>query len=171
MATAIRLKRLGAKKAASFRIVVTDSREGTSGASIERIGLYNPRTRPSLVRINAARALHWLNEGAQPSDTVRSLLRKTGVWQQFHDGVDPSSLETAVVEIGPPPGQRGTSQRPRPEPEPTAKADAGAKEAAADAAAAEAAADDAGAGDADAGDAGADEADAGDDGAADGEES
>lgn len=162
MATAIRLKRLGAKKAASFRIVVTDSREGTSGASIERIGLYNPRTRPSSVRINAARALHWLNEGAQPSDTVRSLLRKTGVWKQFHDGVDPASLETAVIEIGPPPGQRGTSQRPRPEPEPTAKAGADAKEAAkAEAAEAEAAADDAA----------ADEEDAGDEGAADGEES
>ncbi|WP_420447155.1 30S ribosomal protein S16 [Candidatus Palauibacter sp.] len=124
MATTIRLKRRGAKKAASFRIIVTDSREGTAGASIERLGLYNPRTQPSLVRINAQRTLHWLNEGAQPSDTVRSLLRKTGVWQQFHDGVDPASLETAIIEIGPPPGQRGTSQRPKPsaeappEPEP-----------------------------------------------------
>ncbi|MXW55605.1 MAG: 30S ribosomal protein S16, partial [Gemmatimonadales bacterium] len=78
MATTIRLKRRGAKKAASFRIIVTDSREGTAGASIERLGLYNPRTQPSLVRINAARTLHWLNEGAQPTDTVRSLLRKTG---------------------------------------------------------------------------------------------
>ena len=129
MATAIRLKRQGAKKAASFRIVVTDSRRGTSGAPIERLGLYNPRTKPSLVRINAARTLHWLHEGAQPSDTVRSLLRKTGVWQQFHDGVDPASLETAVVEIGPPPGQRGTSQRPAPpaheEPEPKAEPTAG----------------------------------------------
>ena len=114
MATSIRLKRRGAKKAASYRIIVTDSREGTSGASIERLGLYNPRTQPSLIRINAARALHWLNEGAQPSDTVRSLLRKTGVWRQFHDGVDPDSLETAIVEIGPPPGRRGTSQRPKP---------------------------------------------------------
>ncbi len=128
MATTIRLKRRGAKKAASFRIIVTDSREGTSGASIERLGLYNPRTHPSLVRINAARTLHWLNEGAQPTDTVRSLLRKTGVWKQFHDGVDPGSLETAIIEIGPPPGQRGTSRRPKPsaeappEPEPEAPA-------------------------------------------------
>ena len=128
MATTIRLKRRGAKKAASFRIIVTDSREGTAGASIERLGLYNPRTQPSLVRINAARTLHWLNEGAQPTDTVRSLLRKTGVWKQFHDGVDPGSLETAIVEIGPPPGQRGTSRRPKPsaeappEPEPEAPA-------------------------------------------------
>ena len=123
MATAIRLKRQGAKKAASYRIIVTDSREGTSGAAIERLGLYNPRTRPSLVRIDAARTLHWLHEGAKPSDTVRSLLRKTGVWQQFHDGVDPASLETAVVEIGPPPGQRGTSQRPMPEAEPEPQPD------------------------------------------------
>ena len=136
MATTIRLKRRGAKKAASFRIIVTDSREGPSGASIERLGLYNPRTQPSLVRINAARTLHWLNEGAQPTDTVRSLLRKTGVWKQFHDGVDPGSLETAIVEIGPPPGQRGTSQRPKPSaeapPEPEAEPPAAEAEAAAE---------------------------------------
>lgn len=114
MATAIRLKRVGSKKAASYRIVVTDSREGTSGAPIERLGTYNPRTQPSMVKINAVRTLHWLNEGAQPSDTVKSLLRKTGVWKQFHDGVDPATIEEAVVEIGPPPGERGTSQRPAP---------------------------------------------------------
>lgn len=158
MATAIRLKRQGAKKAASFRIVVTDSRKGTSGAPIERLGLYNPRTKPSLVRINAARTLHWLREGAQPSDTVRSLLRKTGVWQQFHDGVDPASLETAVVEIGPPPGQRGTSQRPAPAPyeEPEAKAE---PEATAEAEATPEADDEAGGDD-----------DASDDDAADGDE-
>ncbi len=135
MATTIRLKRRGAKKAATFRIIVTDSREGTAGASIERLGLYNPRTQPSLVRIDAARTLHWLNEGAQPTDTVRSLLRKTGVWKQFHEGVDPGSLETAIVEIGPPPGQRGTSQRPKPsaeappEPEPEPPAAEAANEA------------------------------------------
>lgn len=157
MATTIRLKRRGAKKAASFRIIVTDSREGTSGASIERLGLYNPRTHPSLVRIDAARTLHWLNEGAQPTDTVRSLLRKTGVWKQFHDGVDPGSLETAIVEIGPPPGQRGTSQRPRPSaeapPEPEPEAAAPAEDAAAEAAdAGDGAEDAAEAADADAGD-------------------
>ena len=143
MATTIRLKRRGAKKAATFRIIVTDSREGTAGASIERLGLYNPRTQPSLVRINAQRTLHWLNEGAKPSDTVRSLLRKTGVWQQFHDGVDPASLETAIIEIGPPPGQRGTSQRPKPsaeappepEPEPEPAEEAAPVEAKAEAAA------------------------------------
>lgn len=165
MATTIRLKRRGAKKAASFRIIVTDSREGTSGASIERLGLYNPRTQPSLVRINAARTLHWLNEGAQPTDTVRSLLRKTGVWKQFHDGVDPGSLETAIVEIGPPPGQRGTSQRPKPSdeapPEPPAEKAAPAE---ASTAAEAAASDDEPPGDAaDAGDASAGDESAGDD--------
>ena len=170
MATTIRLKRRGAKKAATFRIIVTDSREGTAGASIERLGLYNPRTQPSLVRIDAARTLHWLNEGAQPTDTVRSLLRKTGVWKQFHEGVDPGSLETAIVEIGPPPGQRGTSQRPKPsaeappepEPEPPAAEAATEAEAAGEAEAA-APADDA-PGDAAeaAADAGAEASDAGD---------
>ncbi len=114
MATSMRLKRQGAKKAASFRIIITDSREGTSGAAIERLGSYNPRTRPSHVRINAARALHWLHEGAQPTDTVRSLLRKTGVWGQFNEGVTPADLEQEFVEVGPPEGQRGTSQRPAP---------------------------------------------------------
>lgn len=164
MATTIRLKRRGAKKAASFRIIVTDSREGTSGASIERLGLYNPRTQPSLVRINAARTLHWLNEGAQPTDTVRSLLRKTGVWKQFHDGVDPGSLETAIVEIGPPPGQRGTSRRPKPsaeappEPEaPAAEAEAATDDGEATEAEAAAPAEDAAADAADADDAGDDD--------------
>ncbi len=160
MATTIRLKRRGAKKAATFRIIVTDSREGTAGASIERLGLYNPRTRPSLVRIDAARTLHWLNEGAQPTDTVRSLLRKTGVWKQFHEGVDPGSLETAIIEIGPPPGQRGTSQRPKPSaeapPEPEAETGAEAEAETATKAEAAAAADDA------PGDAAEDAADAGD---------
>jgi small subunit ribosomal protein S16 len=114
MAASIRLKRVGAKKAASFRIVVTDTSQGTSGISIERLGVYNPRTEPSLIRLDAARTLYWLHEGAEPSDTVRSLLRQTGVWKQFHDGVAPEALEDPVVFQGPPPGQQGTSQRPPP---------------------------------------------------------
>ena len=114
MATTIRLKRVGAKKEASYRIVVTDSREGTSDAAIERLGTYNPRTRPSMIRVNAARTLHWLGEGAEPSATVRSLLQKTGVWKQFHDGVTAEALEEEIVFLGPPEGERGTSQRPMP---------------------------------------------------------
>jgi ribosomal protein S16 len=114
MATTIRLKRVGAKKEASFRIVVMDSREGTAGKSIERLGSYNPRTSPSLIKINAARTIHWLHEGAVPSDSVKSLLRKTGVWVQWNSGVTPEAVEQEVVEIGPPPGERGTSQRTAP---------------------------------------------------------
>ncbi len=114
MATTIRLKRIGAKQEASFRIVVTDSREGTSGASIERLGLYNPRTQPSIIRLNAGRTLYWLHEGAQPSDTVRALLRKTGVWKQFQEGVTADAIEEEIVQLGPPAGGQGTSQRPMP---------------------------------------------------------
>lgn len=116
----IRLKRIGAKKQASYRIVVMDSRTGTSGASVERLGLYNPRMKPSLIRLDAARTLYWLREGAEPSDTVRSLLRKTGVWQQFHDGVTPDALEEPIVFLGPAAGSRKTSQRPAPSDEPPA---------------------------------------------------
>jgi small subunit ribosomal protein S16 len=114
MATSIRLKRVGAKKEASFRIVVMDSRTGTSGSSVERLGIYNPRTTPSLIRLNAARTLYWLHEGAMPSDTVRSLLRQTGVWEQFSRGVTPEEIEEPVIELGPGPGERSTSQRPAP---------------------------------------------------------
>ncbi len=114
MATTIRLKRVGAKKEASFRIVVMDTRTGTSGSSIERLGIYNPRTSPSLIRLNAARTLYWLREGAMPSDTVRSLLRQTGVWEKYSQGVTPEEIEEAVIELGPPADQRHTSQRPAP---------------------------------------------------------
>lgn len=116
----IRLKRIGAKKQASYRIVVMDSRTGSSGASVERLGLYNPRMHPSLIRLDAARTLYWLREGAEPSDTVRSLLRKTGVWKQFHDGVTPEALEEPIVYLGPPEGQGKTSRRPTPSDEPPA---------------------------------------------------
>ena len=114
MATTIRLKRVGAKKEASFRIVVMDSRTGTAGASIERLGTYNPRTNPSLIKINAARTIHWLHEGAVPSHSVKSLLRQAGVWKQWAAGVAADAVEEEIIELGPPPGQRGTSQRPEP---------------------------------------------------------
>lgn len=115
MAATIRLKRVGRKKQASFRIVVIDRAEGTAGPSVERLGIYNPRTEPSLIRLDAARALHWLREGATPSDSVRSLLRRTGVWEQFHQGVGPEDLEQPVVVLGPAEGGQRTSQRPAPE--------------------------------------------------------
>ncbi len=126
MANSIRLKRVGAKKKASFRIVVIDSLRGTAGKSVERLGIYNPRTKPSLIRINAARTIYWLNEGAKPSDTVRSLLEKTGVWKQFREGVAPETLEEPVVFVGPPAGEQTTSHRPMPVDKPVKPAAAAA---------------------------------------------
>lgn len=79
MATKIRLKRMGAKKKPFYRIVVADSRAPRDGRFIEEIGSYNPNVTPAEVRVDAEKAQKWLNTGAQPSDTVRSLLKKAGV--------------------------------------------------------------------------------------------
>lgn len=111
MPTTIRLQRTGRKAQASFRIVVSDSAESRDGPAIETIGTYNPRTRPSLIRLDAAAALNWLHEGALPSDTVVSIFRKTGVWEKFKSGATADSLEESVIELGPPEGQRSTSRR------------------------------------------------------------
>ena len=111
MPTMIRLQRTGRKAQASFRIVVSDSAEQRDGPAIETIGTYNPRTRPSLIRLDAAAALNWLHEGAQPSDTVVSIFRKTGVWEKFKAGTTADALEETVIELGPPEGERGTSRR------------------------------------------------------------
>ena len=79
MATKIRLKRMGAKKAPFYRIVVADSRAPRDGRFIDEIGTYDPTTSPASINVNAEKAEKWLASGAQPSDTVRSLLKKAGV--------------------------------------------------------------------------------------------
>ena len=79
MAVRIRLKRLGAKKAPFYRIVVADSRTSRNGRSIEEIGTYDPNRQPAAVEINAEKAQKWIGTGAQPSDTVKALLKKAGV--------------------------------------------------------------------------------------------
>ncbi len=78
----IRLRRMGAKKQPSYRVVVTDSRTARDGRFIETIGHYNPRTEPPTVEIDAARALYWLSVGAQPSEAVKRMLDKMGVMSQ-----------------------------------------------------------------------------------------
>ncbi|MCD8357065.1 MAG: 30S ribosomal protein S16 [Clostridia bacterium] len=75
----IRLRRLGAKKAPFYRIVVADSRFPRDGRFIEEIGTYNPLTDPAEIKIDSERAQQWIKNGAQPTDTVRALLKKTGV--------------------------------------------------------------------------------------------
>lgn len=83
MATKIRLKRLGAKKAPFYRIVVADSRAPRDGRFIEEIGYFNPISEPNELKIDEEKALKWLSTGAQPSETVKSLLKKSGVWKQY----------------------------------------------------------------------------------------
>lgn len=81
MAVKIRLKRMGAKKAPFYRVVVADARAPRDGRFIEEIGYYNPLTDPAQVKIDKEKALKWLSNGAQPSDTVRSLFRREGILQ------------------------------------------------------------------------------------------
>ena len=88
MATRIRLKRTGSRHQPHFRVVVMDQRASRDGRAIEEIGYYNPRTEPPTIEIKEQRALHWLRNGAQPSDTVRSLLEKTGVMSSFRQKAD-----------------------------------------------------------------------------------
>ncbi len=79
MAVKIRLRRMGAKKAPFYRVVVADSRAPRDGKFIEEIGYYNPITEPAEIKIDAEKAQKWLKDGAQPSDTVKSLLKKSGI--------------------------------------------------------------------------------------------
>ncbi len=88
----IRLRRMGAKKRPYFRVVVTDQRSPRDGRFIEAIGKYHPLEEPSLIEIDEGRAVEWLRKGAQPSQAVRNLLAKSGIWGKFE-----SAGETAPV--------------------------------------------------------------------------
>ena len=79
MAVKIRLRRMGAKKAPFYRVVVADSRYPRDGRFIEEIGTYNPLTEPADIKIDAEKAQKWLGNGAQPTDTVKVLLKKSGL--------------------------------------------------------------------------------------------
>ena len=75
----IRLRRMGAKKAPFYRIVVADARSPRDGRCIEEIGTYNPLTQPATITVDAEKAQTWIKNGAQPTDTVRGLLKNAGV--------------------------------------------------------------------------------------------
>ena len=79
MAVKIRLRRMGAKKAPFYRVVVADSRYPRDGRFIEEIGTYNPMTEPAEIKIDAEKAQQWIKNGAQPTDTVKALFKKNGV--------------------------------------------------------------------------------------------
>lgn len=82
----IRLLRTGKKKQPSYRLVVADQRAPRDGRFIEILGHYNPLTDPSTIQVDEDRALHWLRQGAQPSEQARALLKRSGVWQKFRPG-------------------------------------------------------------------------------------
>ena len=79
MAVKMRLRRMGAKKAPFYRVVVADERSPRDGKFIDEIGYYNPLTNPADIKIDAEKAEKWLNNGAQPTETVKSLLKKSGI--------------------------------------------------------------------------------------------
>lgn len=81
MAVKIRLTRLGNKKAPFYRVVVADARTARDGKAIDKIGTYNPLTEPAEIKIDAEKAKKWLGQGAQPTETARVLLVKSGVLQ------------------------------------------------------------------------------------------
>ena len=85
MAVKMRLKRMGAKKAPFYRVVVADSRSPRDGKFIELIGTYNPLTTPAEIKINEELALEWLAKGAIPTDTVKNILSKAGIMKKFHE--------------------------------------------------------------------------------------
>ena len=96
MATRIRLRRMGAKKAPFYRIVVADSRFPRDGRFIEEIGYYDPTKNPSLIKIDAERAKYWIGTGAQPSDTVKSLMVIAGVIAKSSDK-SPATAKAVVT--------------------------------------------------------------------------
>ena len=100
MPTRIRLQRKGKKGQPFYHVVVADGRAPRDGKFIERLGTYNPMTHPATIEINFERALHWVQVGAQPSDTARSILSHKGVYLKHHliKGVEKGALTEEQVE-------------------------------------------------------------------------
>lgn len=85
MAVKIRLMRMGAKKRPFYRVVVADSRSPRDGRFIENIGTYDSTKQPAVVNIDAQKAMEWMQKGAQPTDTVRSLFSEVGIMKQYDE--------------------------------------------------------------------------------------
>lgn len=106
MAVKIRLKRIGAKKNPFYRVVVADSRNARDGRFIEELGSYNPHTDPSTVKIDVEKAQSWLEKGAQPTETVRALLKRQGLLGGTADAavteqVTEEPATEVTTEVGP----------------------------------------------------------------------
>lgn len=98
MAVKLRLMRMGKKKQPTYRVVAADSRSPRNGRFIEIIGFYEPRKSPSSVRIDNARAAHWLRHGAQPTERVEKLLKISGAFDEFRSAAEASTSPASAVE-------------------------------------------------------------------------
>jgi small subunit ribosomal protein S16 len=99
VAVRLRLRRIGKKKAPMYQIVAADSRSKRDGRFLEVVGRYEPRQHPAAVQTRDERVLHWLRHGARPTDTVRSLLRSTGLWYRWtlaRNGLDDARVATEL---------------------------------------------------------------------------
>ncbi|MCU0521037.1 MAG: 30S ribosomal protein S16 [Anaerolineae bacterium] len=96
----IRLRRVGAKRQPSYRIVVAESTTSRDSKSLEVIGFYNPRTEPETVRLDEGRALYWLSVGASPSDAVARILKTQGTMERLERLRAGATLESLVAEVG-----------------------------------------------------------------------
>ena len=120
MAVKIRLMRVGKKKQPTYRVVVADERSPRDGRFIEIIGQYAPRQEPSLVNLDGERALHWLNNGAQPTESAAKILEVAGVWdayKQAHGKVaaakpKPKTPKAKKVKEAPPAPEAPTAAAP-----------------------------------------------------------
>jgi small subunit ribosomal protein S16 len=141
LAVKIRLMRVGKKKQPTYRIVVADGRKPRDGRFIEILGQYAPREEPSIVNLNNERALHWLNNGAQPTETAAKLLEVAGVWDEYKAAAGKVAAAKPKVKVK---AKAVKEAPPAPEPAaPAAEAPAEAPAAAEDAPAEEAAAEEA----------------------------
>ena len=125
MAVKIRLMRVGKKKQPTYRVVVADSRSPRDGRFIEILGQYAPRNEPSLVQVNTDRAVHWLREGAQPTEQVAKILEVSGVWEAYKAATG----KDAVAKPKPKAPKPKKAKPEPPAPEPPAATAAAAEEA------------------------------------------
>jgi small subunit ribosomal protein S16 len=109
----IRLMRMGAKKRPFFRVVVADSRSPRDGRFLENIGKYHPLAHPSVIEIDEERALHWLRNGAQPTQSARVLLQKTGIWSAFTGEAPPAAQQPAEAATEEP--SEASAEEPAPQ--------------------------------------------------------
>ncbi len=100
MAVKLRLMRMGKKKQPTYRVVAADARSPRDGRFIEIVGIYEPRREPSVIKIDNEKAVQWLRQGAQPTETVEKLLKASGAWEWFKTGNAPApAADEASAEV------------------------------------------------------------------------